>query len=417
LDVRTHRFTRYLHDAADATSLSGNIVTAIFEGGSGYLWVGTHSGLNRLDRSTGKFERHVSDVSAPPGTGPNDNIINSIYEDEAGILWVGTDSGLNRYDRKGNSWNYFRTQDGLPGEVICGILEDKSGWLWISTNRGLARFVPQAKTFTVFGLHDGGQGDQFNVGVCFRSADGWMFFGGVNGFNVFRPEDVREDPFIPPVVWTAFYRNGQEVKLGSRSLRPRPLKLSSRFDVYAFEFASLCYVMPALNQFAYKLEPRDWEWISLGTENMVTLSHLKPGDYRLRVKGSNPDGVWNENGIEIGIELVPPFWKTTWFAILVLLFAASGVVIVVRMWMKLRSAFMVVGDRADSMIESYDLTAREQEILRLVLRGESNKEIEKKLFISASTVRNHIYNIYKKLDVRNRLELINLIAKDAQKKP
>jgi len=417
LDMRTRRFTRYLHDSSDGASLSGNIVTAIYEGRSGYLWVGTHSGLNRLDRSTGKFERYMGDVSAPPGTGPNDNIINCIYEDAAGILWVGTDSGLNRFEPIGKKWKYYVLQDGLPGEVICGILEDESGLFWVSTNRGLAKFVPGTETFTVFGLHDGIQSEQFNVGACFRSADGQMFFGGVNGFNVFRPEEVRENPFIPPIIWTAFYHNGQEVRIGDSYLGPHSLRLSSQFDLYEFEFAALCYFMPALNQFAYKLEPRDREWIPLGTENKVALSHLKPGDYRLRVKGSNPDGIWNENGLEISLELVPPFWKTSWFAVLALLFVASGVAIVVRMWMKLRSAFMVVGDRADGVIESYDLTAREQEILRLILRGESNKEIEKKLFISASTVRNHISNIYQKLDVRNRLELINLIAKDAQKKP
>jgi ligand-binding sensor domain-containing protein/DNA-binding CsgD family transcriptional regulator len=416
LDTRTRRFTRYLHDTSDATSLSGNIITAIFEDHSGSLWVGTRSGLNRLDRPKGKFERYVGNVSSPSGTGPNDNIINCIHEDGAGILWVGTDSGLNRFDPIGNNWNYYLTQDGLPGAVVCGILEDESGLLWVSTNRGLARFAPRTETFTAYGLHDGIQENQFNTGACLKSADGRMFFGGVNGFNSFRPEDVRENPFIPPVAWTAFYRNGQEVSIGHLISSPPSLKLSSRFDVYAFEFAALCYFMPALNRFAYRLEPRNREWISLGSANTVTLSRLKPGEYRLHVKGSNPDGVWNENGFEIGIQMVPPFWRTTWFAVLVLLFVVSGVATVVRMWMKLRSAFMVVGDRADSVIDSYGLTAREQEILRLILQGASNKDIERKLFISASTVRNHIYNIYQKLGVRSRLELINLISKDAQKK-
>jgi len=416
LDTRTHRFSRYLHDASDAASLSGNIVTAIFEDRSGSLWIGTHSGLNRLDRSGKKFKRYVGDVSSPSGTGPSDNIINCIYEDGARILWVGTDSGLNRFDPISNKWNYFAVKDGLPGVVVCGILEDESGLLWISTNRGLARFAPQTGTFTAFSLHDGIQGNQFNIGACSKSADGRMYFGGVNGFNVFRPEEVRKSPFIPPLVWTAFYRNGQEVKLRNLLSQSRSLKLSSRFNTYAFEFAALCFVMPSLNQFAYKLEPRDQEWIPLGEENTVTLSGLKPGEYALRVKGSNPDGVWNEKGLKVVIQLIPPFWRTPWFAVLVLLFIASGIATVVRMWVKLRSAFMVVGERADSLIESYGLTAREQEILRLILQGASNKDIERKLFISGSTVRNHIYNIYQKVGVRNKLELINRIGKDAQKK-
>jgi len=416
LDTRTRRFNRYLYDATDPASLSGNIITTILGNRSGSLWVGTRSGLNRLDRSTGRFERYVGDISAPSGSGPNDNIINCLHEDGAGVLWVGTNSGLNRFDPINGKWTSFETKDGLPGAVVCGILEDESGRLWVSTNRGMARFDPRTGTFTAFGRHDGIQGNQFNTGACFRSADGRMFFGGVNGFNVFRPEEIRENPFIPPLAWTAFYRNGREVKLGNPLSRPQSLKLSSQFDTYAFEFASLSFIMPALNRFAYKLEPRDRQWVPLGPDGTVTLSRLKPGEYRLHVKGSNPDGVWNETGLEIAVELVPPFWRTTWFAVLALLFVASGVAIVVRMWMKFKSAFTVIGDRADSVIESYGLTAREQEILRLILQGASNKDIEKKLFISASTVRNHIYNIYQKLGVGSRIELINRISKDARNK-
>lgn len=415
-DTKLRQFTCFLHHPSDPSSLSGDIVTAIHEDRSGFLWVGTRWGLNRMERASGKCERYVGDIKNPPGKSINDNTINCIYEDGSGYIWAGTNSGLNRLDRRANEWRYFASKEGLPGEVVCGILEDESGLLWVSTNRGLARFAPQTETFVSFGLHDGIQENQFSTGACFRSADGRMFFGGVNGFSVFRPEEVRANSFIPPLVWTAFYRNGQEVKIGSPFSRPRSLKLSSRFDVYAFEFAALCFIMPALNRFAYKLEPRDQDWIPLGEENTVTFSRLKQGEYVLHVKGSNPDGVWNEDGLEIGIELAPPFWKTAWFAGLVLLFVVSGVWTVVRMWMKLKSAFTVIGESADSVIQSYGLTAREQEILRLILQGARNKDIEKKLFISASTVRNHIYNIYQKLGVKSRLELINRISKDAQKK-
>jgi len=242
-----------------------------------------------------------------------------------------------------------------------------------------------------------------------------MLFGGVNGFNVFRPEEVRGNSFRPPLVWTAFYRNGQEVKHEVRFSGSPSLKLSSRFTTYAFDFAALFFGLPSLNAFAYKLEPRDREWISLGAVNTVTLTGLKPGEYRLHVKSANPDGVWNEEGLEIGIRLVPPVWKTTWFAALVLLFVISGIATVGRMWMKLRSAFTVVGDKADGLVGGYGLTAREEVILRLILQGASNKDIERKLFISASTVRNHIYNIYRKLGVKSRIELINKIGKDARK--
>jgi len=415
-DIRLRQFTDFLHEPADLSSLSGNIVTAIHEDRSGFLWVGTRSGLNRMERATGKCERYISDIKNPPGKSINDNIINCIHEDGRGFLWIGTNSGLNRLDRRKNEWRYYDSKEGLPGGVVCGVLEDESGFLWVSTNRGLAKFDLQSEVFVNYGIHDGIQGDQFNPRACFKEPRGRMFFGGINGYNAFHPEAIKKNPFIPPIAWTALTRNGQEVKIGNPFSRPRSLKLSSRFDVYAFEFAALCFDTPSLNQFAYKLEPRDQEWILLGPANTVTVSRIKPGEYRLHVKGSNPDGVWNENGFEIGLQLVPPFWRTTWFAVLALLFVASGVATVVRMWLKLKSAFMVAGDRADSLIDSYGLTAREQEILRLILQGASNKDIERKLFISASTVRNHVYNIYQKLGVRNRLELINRIGQDARTK-
>ncbi len=415
-DTRDGQWRRFFHNPSDPSSLTGNQVTALYEDRAGFLWVGTRVGLNKMERRTGRSRRYVADVKDPPGKNINDNIINCLLEDTRGLLWVGTNRGLNRLDRETEEWRSYGTEVGLPGGVVCGILEDESGSLWVSTNGGLTRFDPRSAQFTLYGIHDGVQGGPFSPRAYFKSADGRMFFGGVNGFNVFRPEALARNPYVPPVAWTAFLRNGQEVKAGSPYAPPRSLKLSSRSDVYAFEFAALCFVSPSLNRFAYKLEPRDREWISLGTAPTVRLSGLGPGEYRLRVKGANPDGVWNEEGFEVGLRVVRPFWRTTWFLVLAILFAASGAVTVLRMWRKLKSAFVVVGERADSVVAGYGLTPREQEILRLVLQGATNKDIESKLFVSASTVRNHIYNIYRKLGVRNRLELVNLIAKDAQKR-
>ena len=415
-DARIKKFKRYLPAASNPAGLSGGIVTSLCQSRSGHLWVGTHSGINRLDRSSGQFERYVSIVGAPPGTGPNDNIINCVYEDKEGIFWAGTNNGLNRFDPTLRRWEYFTARSGLPGAVVCGILEDESGRLWISTSRGLTRFSPREKTFWNFGSHDGLQGIQFNVGASFKSADGRMFFGGTNGFNAFRPDEIKPDLFSPAVVWTALYRNGQPVDPGGLFPPGLPLRLSSRFDVHEFEFACLDFVKPSLNRFAYRLVPRDTDWIDLASANTVTLSGLKPGDYRLQAKAANPDGVWNEAWIEIPIHVIRPYWRTGWFAFLAVLFLATGIATVLRMWLKLRSSFTVIGERADRVTASYGLTAREQEILRLVLQGLSNKEIEKKLFISSSTVRNHVYSIYQKLGVKNRLDLINRIAKDAPKK-
>jgi ligand-binding sensor domain-containing protein/DNA-binding CsgD family transcriptional regulator len=416
LDTRTHRFTRFLSDASNPASLSGNIITAVLEDRSGSLWVGTRWGLNRMDKSTRRFERHIGDIKNPSGKGPNDNIINCIHEDGAGILWLGTDSGLNRFDWTSGEWRYYVSRDGLPGEVVCGILEDQSGFLWVSTNRGLARFDPRSGSFRGFSLHDGIQANQFNARACFRSADERMYFGGVNGFNEFRPEGVKADAFVPPIVWTGIYQNDQRITAGGPLSRLGSLDLPYRVRFISFEFAALSFLSPSSNTFAYKLEARDKDWVGLGHDHAVSFSNLPKGRYVLRVNGANPDGVWNEQGLSIKLTVIPPFWRTTWFAVLALLFVTSGVATVVLMWIRLRSAFTVVADRADSIIESYELTIREKEILRLVLQGASNKDIAAKLFISGSTVRNHISNIYQKVGVNSRLDLINRISRDAQKK-
>ena len=415
LDMRTRRFTRFLSDPLNPASLSGNIITAILEDRSGSLWIGTRWGLNRLDRPTGKFERYVGDIKNPSGKGPNDNFVNCLHEDGAGILWIGTNNGLNRFDRASGEWRYYAARGGLPGDVVFGILEDESGLIWMSTNRGLAGFDPRSEAFTGFGLHDGIQGTPFNAGACFGSADGWMYFGGINGFNAFRPGEVKENPFVPPVVWTGVYQDNQRIAVDEPLSRPRALELSYRVRYVSFEFAALSFVSPSSNTFAYKLEPRDRDWISLGYDHTVSFSNLPSGRHVLRVKGASPDGVWNEDGVSIALTVVPPFWRTAWFFSLVLLFVASGAATVVMTWRKIRSAYRRAAPNLDEFIEKYLITAREAEILRLILQGANNKDIAKKLFISASTVRNHIYNIYQKIGVKNRLELINLIGKDSHR--
>jgi ligand-binding sensor domain-containing protein/DNA-binding CsgD family transcriptional regulator len=415
-DTRRSRWTRFVYDPSDASSLSGNIIRAILEDRAGGLWVGTSHGLNRMDKATGRCVRYVHNIRDRAGTGIINNIVHWILEDRKGVLWVGTEGGMSRFDSRKGEWTSFSQDEGLPGSLVGGILEDERGFLWISTNHGLSRFDPGSGLFTNFGVFDGIQGLVFNPGACFKAPDGKMFFGGVNGFNSFDPAAVGKNSCIPPVVWAGLSRYGRNLKAGRPFGSAGGLKIPYKFGFVTMEFAALCFVHPARNRFAYRLEPRDREWIDLGFDHSVSLSSLDPGTYVLRVKGANPDGVWNEEGLEIPIEIIPPFWRTAWFFGIVAVFLTSGLILAVRTLRKIRSASSVVGDSLEELTGKYPLTAREQEILHLVLQGASNKDIGKKLFISASTVRNHIYNIYQKLGVSNRLELINMISKDARKK-
>jgi ligand-binding sensor domain-containing protein/DNA-binding CsgD family transcriptional regulator len=415
-EMRTGRWTRFLNDPDDPASLSGNIITALHEDSAGSLWVGTREGLNRMDKEAGECERYVGWLEDRPGSTISDNVINCILEGRDGIFWIGTDSGLNRFDRAKGEWRIFAQKEGLGGEVVSGILEDSGGALWVSTNRGLCRLDPETERIMRFGIHDGLQGGAFNPGASFKASDGRMCFGGTNGFNAFHPEDIQKNPFIPPVAWTAFYRNDQEVVLPRSPSVLRDLTLSYKSGLATFEFAALVFTAPDLNTFAYRLEPRDTEWTTIIPGHRVSLYDVGAGEYTLQVKAANPDGVWNEEGIAITLRVLPPFWRTWWFTLVAAAFILSGVVMAVKAWKKVRSVPLTLGENLDEVIGAAGLTAREQEILRLVLQGSGNKDIANKLFISPSTVRNHISNIYQKLGVNNRLELITLIGKEAQKK-
>ena len=410
------RWSRFLRDPGDPGSLSNDIVTAIRGDGPGHLWIGTRGGLSRLDKGSGRCESYVSRFDDPPGAGLADNIVNGVHVDGAGIVWIGTNGGLDRFDRSRGEWRTFAQKDGLAGEVVCGILEDGSGALWISTNRGISRFDPESGTAKSYGLWHGLQSGAFNPGAFARDPEGRMFFGGTNGLNGFDLGDIRKSPFVPPVVWTGYYRNNAEVQPSGSLSTLRSLVLPYKIPLVRLEFAALDFTAPEMNSFAYRLEPRDAEWIPLIPEHSVSLIDMAAGSYVLRVKAANPDGLWNEDGIAINIRVPLPFWRTWWFLLAALAVLASGTALVARAWRKAKSAPGDLGDNLEEVLGTFDLTEREEEILRLVLQGARNKDIEKRLFISASTVRNHLYNVYQKLGVGNRLELINRIAREAREK-
>ena len=413
-DAGTGRWARFLRDPGDPGSLCNDIVTAIRGDGPGHLWIGTRGGLSRLDLGSGRCVSYISRPDGPPGAGLADNIVNCVHGDGAGLVWIGTNGGLNRFDRSRSEWRLFAQKDGLAGELVCGIQEDGSGALWISTNRGISRFDPESGTAKSYGPWHGLQTGAFNPGAFARDPDGLMFFGGTNGLNAFDLGDIRKSPFMPAVVWTAYYRNNAEFQPSGSLSTLRTLVLPYKAPLITLEFAALDFTAPEMNSFAYRLEPRDKEWIPLIPAHSVSLVDLGAGTYTLRVKAANPDGLWNEDGIAIDIRVPLPFWRTWWFLLIAAAFVGSGTVLAAAAWKKIKSVPRVLGEDLEGVIGSYDLTEREEEILRLVLRGARNQDIGRKLFISGSTARNHISNIYRKLGVRTRLELINRIAADAR---
>ncbi|MBU0490823.1 MAG: response regulator [Chloroflexi bacterium] len=329
LDPDTGRFTRYMHDPTDPYSLSNDAIASVYQDREGVFWIGTFSdGLNRFEPDTGHFTSHRNDPADPNSL--SNNTVLTVHEDKEGILWIGTfGGGLNRFDRATGIFTQYREKDGLPNDSIYGILEDDQGFFWISTNKGLSRFDPRTETFKNYDAGDGLQSDEFNQNAYYKSNSGELFFGGINGFNAFYPQDVRDSSYIPSIVVTDFRLFNESVKVGGDSPLNKPvaetrvIELSYEQDFFSFEFAALDYSAPAKNQYAYMMDglDKDWNYVD-STRRFAGYTSVPPGDYTFRVKGTNSDGVWNEEGTAIRITITPPFWETWWFRIL-----AAGLVI------------------------------------------------------------------------------------------
>ncbi len=321
-DRMTETFQRYLSDPGKPESLSAGSVTDIYEDRAHTLWVATEGGgLNRFDPATETFTRFQNDpqnlASLP------DDAVRVLYEDQAGQFWVGTAGGLCAFDQASGACTAVYTEkEGLPNNTIEGILEDEQGNLWISTNNGLSRFNPQTQVFRNYDVLDGLQSNEFHVFTAFYKSPrtGEMYFGGINGFNVFDPSQVTDDPFVPPVVLTDFRLFGDSVPVGGNSVLQKAinetteLTLSYDQNSLSLEFTALSYVAPAKNRYRYKLEGFDADWHTVDSkERFAVYTNLDPDDYVFRVQGTNEDGVWNEAGTSLKITITPPWWGTWWF--------------------------------------------------------------------------------------------------------
>ncbi len=307
LDRTRKKFTRYQNDPQQARSLSNDYVNTIYEDRRGALWFGTFRGLNRFDPSTQTFQNYRHQLNDHQ-TLSNDYVF-SIYEDHAGNFWVGTSDGLNLFDRTTGKSKAYYEKSGLPNGVIYGILEDESGRLWLSTLKGLSCFNPQTETFENFDATDGLQSNMFNLGACFKSASGTLYFGSMNGCDFFTPTTLPRNTFVPPVVISSVSVFDQPRLLS----RASALQLRHSENFLRFEFAALSYAHTEKNRFAYRLEGLEEEWNETGTRNFASYTDLQPGEYTLRVKAANHDGVWNEAGTSLQIIVAPPFWRTWWF--------------------------------------------------------------------------------------------------------
>ena len=320
-DPITHKFTDYQYPFVPLWGRY-DFLQCMYQDEDGIFWLGTTKGLFRFDpqRPEWKQYKNVPDDT----TSISFDIIFTICPDPANpeeYLWIGTDGGgINRFSKQTGESIRYAMKDGLPNDVVYGILSDEEGNLWMSTNDGLCRFNPVTKAIKTFRQKDGLQGNEFNRYAYCKLENGWLFFGGVNGFNYFNPKELHDNPFIPQVQITGFkLRNKSNDFSEKNSALSKPIYLTEKItlphsdNMITFEFASMDFAAPGKNLYKYKLEGFDHDWIQSGDDNDATYTNLDPGSYTFNVKGSNNDGIWNETPRQLQLIILPPWYMTWWF--------------------------------------------------------------------------------------------------------
>lgn len=236
----------------------------------------------------------------------------NFVEDPQGILWIGGKKGLIRYDRQNNTQTLFTEQNGLADAMVYGILIDASGRIWLSSNKGLSCFDPQKKIFTHYDMQDGLQSNEFNSGAYFKDEKGMMYFGGVNGFNVFDPLHIPVNRHAPSVNLTGIKIFDLDYYPGIDYSELKQIDLHHYDNTLSFEFAAMNLSNPGRNRYAYMLEGEDQNWVTAGTRRFVRYANLRPGAYTLKVKAANNDGIWSEPRILLHIRIAYPWWFRWW---------------------------------------------------------------------------------------------------------
>ncbi|MCC5945787.1 MAG: SpoIIE family protein phosphatase [Bernardetiaceae bacterium] len=321
-DPRTNLFKHYKADGKNG-SLSDNTIWCIGEDRYGELWFGTSSGLNRYNPKKDHFKNYFK--TSKQNNGLSDNVIISLYEDTKGNFWIGTmGGGLHRFDKENDKFEQFTEKDGLPDGIIYAISEDASGNLWLSTNRGISKFVIQERKFRNYDINDGLRSNRFTHGAVCRTTSGELIFGNFKGLNAFHPDSIKDNPFIPPVYITGLRVLNKLIIpdesniIDKQIMKVRELTLLHEQNTFSFDFVALSYRLPQRNQYAYMLEGFDKDWIVTNYKNRTaSYTNIPPGEYTFRLKASNNDGVWNEEGVAIKIIITPPFWQRIWFIALI----------------------------------------------------------------------------------------------------
>jgi len=298
----------------------------------GNIWFGTEGG--GVYQYLVDEQKMVSFKSKSDGSeGLVSNVVLTLFEDSNQQIWMGSqNSGISVYNPREKTFKTINQQSGLPSNGIMGILEDDTHNIWISTTNGISKIDPLSGEFSNFSEKDGLQGREFKYNASFRDSEGFLYFGGLKGLNVFKPEDIYKNEVLPPIYFTDFKLFNKSVDfraedspLNKHISSTQSVVLEHNQNIFEISYVGINYTATEENEYKYSMIGFDEDYI-LTRDRSVSYMNLSPGKYIFHVMVANNDGVWNTEGASLTITVRPPWWGTWWFRIPTLLLIALGIV-------------------------------------------------------------------------------------------
>lgn len=296
----------------------------ILEDKSGNIWVATMgNGIFRYNPQTDQMVKYQCVPGDSTSIGTNE--VTGITEDSKGLLWFSTDrGGLLCFNPETGRFRTYTKANGLPDNVTYKVVEDAQHCIWFGTDRGLVCLHPETDSLQIFTRNDGLPDNQFNYKSALAASDGTIWMGTINGLVSFNPQIVRRNTFVPPVYITGMYVQGRETPFPADGVQ-----LPYRSNV-GFDFVALSYTSPGANRYAYKMEGIDNDWNYTSAAHTASYAQLPPGDYLFRVRGSNNDGVWNQEEATLSVRILPPWWRTVWAYLIYIIVVSGSFVLTLR---------------------------------------------------------------------------------------
>ena len=343
----------------DEIGVSDKFIRAVYEDSKGNYYIGCflEGGLIKINPNTKEYKIYKNIENDDSSI--SNNSIRYINEDLYGNILVGTSHGINILNLSTDKFNHYTEKDGLINNTIYGILVDKNNGIWMSTNAGISKLSTEDATFKNFTITDGLQSNEFNGRACFKSKDGNMYFGGINGFNVFNSQDIELSTFEPKVIFDNFEINGTNKKDISN------IKFKSNENNIKINFFTNDYKNTKTTQYYYKLEGLENEW-NMTNSNSLVFANLGSGDYTLKIKTITQHGVMSDES-SVHFTINPPIWRSN-YAICIYLILI--IISILRYMHKVNTLDRLVNERTNKLRKEME---KNEQLFKKVLSLEQNK--------------------------------------------